>query len=80
MPHNNDPQTMDANDKIYRAIILHELFFLLSKGKNAKRASVYSPLSTTVPLCGSYGKFNFTHHGVCRLLSIFPYPIFMKTL
>lgn len=31
LPNNYDPQTMDANDKVYRTIILHELFFLCIK-------------------------------------------------
>lgn len=45
-------------------------FFVALKRQNDKHTSVHPPLSTTVPLCGSYGKSNFTHHGLCRLLSI----------
>lgn len=45
-------------------------FFPALKRQNDKHTSVHPPLSTTVPLCGSYGKSNFTHHGLCRLLSI----------
>lgn len=70
LSNNYDFQTMDVNDNVYRAIILHELFSSALKRKNDKHASVYPPLSTTVPLCASYGKSNFTHHGLCRLLSI----------
>lgn len=65
-----DPQTIGADDKVYRTIILHELFVSALKRQNDKHTSVHPPPSTTVPLCGSYGKSNFTHHGLCRLLSI----------
>lgn len=70
LPNNCDPQTIGADDKVYRTIILHELFVSALKRQNDKHTSVHPPLSTTVPLCGSYGKSNFTHHGLCRLLSI----------
>lgn len=70
LPNNYDLQTMDANDKEYGIIILHELFFSALKRQNDKHTRVHPPLSTTVPLRGSYGKSNFTHHGLCRLLSI----------
>lgn len=65
-----DPQKIGADDKVYRTIILHELFVSALKRQNDKHTSVHPPPSTTVPLCGSYGKSNFTHHGLCRLLSI----------
>lgn len=69
--NNYDPCTKDANAQQYGTIILHELFLSALKGQNDKHTSAHPPLSTTVPLCGCYGKSNFTHHGLCILLSIF---------
>ena len=57
----------------YVGLLFFMNFFFLPpalKRQSDKHASVHPPLSTTVPLCGSYGKSNFTHHGLCRLLSI----------
>lgn len=79
IPNNYEPQTMDANGKVYCYYSSYSFFFAL-KRQNDKHASVHPPLSTTVPLCGFYGKSNFTHHGLCRLLSISSTQFFMKTL
>jgi len=56
--------------KYIRLLFFMNCFFSALKRQNDKHSRAHPPLSTTVPLCGSYGKSNFTHHGLCRLLSI----------
>lgn len=63
-------QWMQMTKCIGLLFFMNFFFFSALKRQNDKHTSVHPPLSTTVPLCGSYGKSNFTHHGLCRLLSI----------
>lgn len=65
----------------YIGLLFFMNFFLSAlKRQNDKHTSVHPPLSTTVPLCGSYGKSNFTPHGLCRLLSLSPTKFFYEDI